>query len=178
MPLLILLMCVLFIPVVYADEIPYKQYKYVPTYQELQYIETFQDWQVYRDLKDPYSCYAISVPYRTKGVFRQRNTPFFGVVYRGTDQYSLFVYQGFEVDSHKNSMIQISDRNHMLTTQAKGFASTSSSVQDVELINDIIENQDYLNIRSVDTSSNVSVDFYSLKGFTSAVNFLNTSCFQ
>lgn len=135
------------------------------------------DWNIMKVEKDGHKqCTAYAKPFRTKGSTFDRQKPYAVVEYRGVKSYSFGVSPGYNIDATKGVILKIDNKSRLLDIKLAGNAWTFSANQDVNLMNDMMKNQKFMEIRSYDGNDNTTVDYYSLKGLVNVVNYFDARC--
>lgn len=153
-------------------------------------VRTFSDWDVVianrkeSCLNNLYFAYAVSVPKRSVS-FKD------GIATHGA-AYTVVscVMRGAWTFSIKTNLSQSREMRFVLTAGGRAYtlsdahgmlALTTSSSQDVSIINNLIDHSDYFEVHALFNDEHVAVDTYSLDGFINALqyieqNFANISC--
>lgn len=162
----------------YALEQDSDEYEpYYDSQANLKFIRAFNDWAVYKKIeKYKTTCYALTPSYRSKSYNGIRDLPFLAVAYKGSRQYSFTIQPGYEINREYGMILKTNGKNFRLNVLRPGYGFTYSSVQDKTLINNILQDGRTLSIRSYDLQANTSLDFYSLRGFSAAMRFLERNC--
>jgi len=142
--------------------------------------ENIGDWRIISGQeKGKNYCYAYTTPFRTKafdGDFR--GPAYLILVSKSPKEISVGVNPGFIVDKHKGFTMKVNGRVHLLDLKLSQNSWTSSAFQDVAILDDMIEEDNFIEVRSYDMKDHVALDYYSLKGFPNVYNKLTTSCHQ
>ena len=160
-----------------ADEQDLNQrYVYVPQ-TELKLVKTFQDWEVYHQISNSTTkCYAFASPYRTKAFEGVREAPYLIISFKGKMQYSISLNPGFLIDKNNEIILKTNNRSYLLNSALPNYAWTYSSMQDKAIIEDMIKDGRSLSVRSYNVSDDTALDFYSLKGMTEALKYMEENC--
>ncbi len=140
--------------------------------------KTFGYWEVLLPLnvKKGNSCHAVSFPLITKSYSGMRDLPYLMISYYNPDMFTISTYAGFIIDKENPLSITANNRTRMLKIARDFYAYTFSSNEDVAIINDMIEDQRMVKVRSYHSTNGVAVDYYSLDGFSKAMKYLEHNC--
>jgi hypothetical protein len=138
----------------------------------------FDDWTAVSSIKDGNNyCYAYVTPYRTKVFTGVRDQPYLLIVNKGYKEFSIGVSPGFYLSKTKGFVIKTDSRAYLMDVRVYENAITFSSAEDVSIINGMIKDGRYVEVRSYSGDDNdkvdLAADYYSLKGFTRAMQFLS-----
>ena len=162
-------LCLIFLCMLYVAEVAS-----VPLKEE----KTFKDWSVFSTMRlyTPDTCYALSTPYRTRALTRLRNLPFIVVKYVGGGKFTLSATSGFILSTEYGLIIEIGDRSHRLVGGSNEFTWTSSYLQDRAILEDMLDGEEYLKVRSFSHHNDSVLDYYSLLGLKDALTYMERNC--
>jgi len=144
--------------------------------KEDKYVK-YGDWNVFQSETDgdPH-CVAYAKPYRSTGSIFERNSPFMVISNRGQSDNSIGVHPGYGIAGEKGFTITVNRKSYLLDIKLAANAWTFTDKEDVTLLNDMLEDGRYIQIRGYDKVGNVSVDYYSLRGLSYVLQHLNNNC--
>ncbi len=135
------------------------------------------DWKIIKGSFDNESyCFAYTTPFRTKGLVEERNDPYIILVNKGKNAVSFGVSPGFIVNNEQGVTIGLNNKEHLLNVKLDEYAWTYSENGDVEIINDMIEDSYVLQTRAYNPDVKPAVDYYSLKGIQTVLQYLSSNC--
>ncbi|MFI4983823.1 MAG: hypothetical protein ACHP6I_01345 [Rickettsiales bacterium] len=140
-------------------------------------MATFGDWKVLVPVfSSSKSCYAYTTPFRTKALEGSRDNPYMIITYRGPHMYSLGINAGFPLSGFKGFTLFANNRTHLLDVKIVTNAWTYSSAQDVAIIDDLIRERDFAEVRSYDQKDKTALDYYSVRGLTTVLQYFDKNC--
>ncbi len=136
------------------------------------------DWKIVAGkLEGKNFCYAYTTPYRTKAYDGQNRTrPYIILANKGKNSVSLGVDSGFVIDAKQGVTLSANGEIHLLDVKLNKNAWTYTATQDVSIINDLVQSDGNVEIRSYDMDGKAAVDYYSLKGILHVLGDLKTNC--
>jgi hypothetical protein len=142
-------------------------------------IMEFGAWDLYRQStpKDP-KCFVVATPYRNRAFEGIRSLPFALFEYKGQDEFTFSINLGFVLHAKNHPTLMIADYSTALQSSKDSYAYTYSAAQDKEIINQLNKNMDFFNVKGYNSAGEVSVDYYSTKGLTDALLYMNEECSQ
>ena len=138
-----------------------------------------QDWvfvKLEKEGKD--FCYAMTIPYRTSlyPSSAERHA-FMQFTWRGDNQYTLSINSGFILKDKAPVKIEtVNNYSHQLAVASSDTSVTYSSTQDSYIINNLIQIDDYIKVRSIDELDNQAMDYYSMRGFVATLKLMENNC--
>ncbi|CAL7960599.1 conserved exported hypothetical protein [Alphaproteobacteria bacterium] len=149
-----------------------------PSSEVMRRVKSFHQWNVFvENVKNGKRiCHITSTPLYTKAFRGIRNIPYVVVSYIGPDMYTISAYAGFVLDRKKKCTVSTNRRTYMLQSAREFFAYTYSSSEDVTIINNMIEDNKMLEVRSYDSVGGTALDYYSLSGFIPAMRYVREIC--
>ncbi len=138
-------------------------------------VAKYKDWNVYEIKEKNYrACYAISIPYLTKGNKIKRAQPYFVVNNMINDADEVYISSGFIYKKNQDIEISINQKKfYLLSYRSLGW--TYSKNDDIDIIKAMQEGED-LKVTSLDEQSRINIDNYSLIGFRKAYFKLKKLC--
>lgn len=138
---------------------------------------TFGDWKVFTPVfAGKKACYAYSSPFRTEAFDTARQNPYMIITYSGSRMYSIGINSGFLLSNSKGFTLTANSHAHLLDVKLLTNAWTYSSEQDVSIINDLLEESDYAVVRSYDTVDKTALDYYSVYGLQTTLQYFEKHC--
>ena len=118
-------------------------------------------------------CYIYTEPKRTKATAIDGEGRYIMIV--NNDGYATVgVSSNFDLDNSKGFIVTANNRSHLLNVTSLDQAQTYSANQDVALIDDLLKDEDFFQIRSYSSDDKTALDYYSLNGFTKALKKLSS----
>ena len=136
------------------------------------------DWKIVTGKHDGENfCYAYTTPYRTKAYDGlNRSKPYIVFANKGKNSVSLGVDTGFVIDANQGVTLSVNGEIHLLDVKLNKNAWTYTATQDVSIIDDLIQSDGNVEVRSYDLDGKTAVDYYSLKGILHVLRDLKTNC--
>lgn len=122
-------------------------------------------------------CYAFSEPdhsWYSKAL--DTRSPYLLMVYKGYQQITFSSHLGFEINKQTPIMLEIDDSDILLDTTPPYSAKTYSSTQDIQILNAIVEGDDYIKVKSFTKYGQYVADYYKVDGILKAINFMEKNC--
>lgn len=122
-------------------------------------------------------CYLYSNPVKSSLYQGERKTPFLNINYLGKKQFTITVNTGYTIATTYPTSIHIENKTIDLDTRYEDYAITYDSAQDMYLINLFIKSLDsYFYVRSHESETRFSIDYYSLSGLKEALQYIENKC--
>ncbi len=137
-----------------------------------------KNWLVIRESKpnQHYVCHAVTHPVKTEFFTDERSTASLIVTYLNPKMYTISVYSGFIMKTKQNTILTIDEVQYSLPYNRLSFATTTSSEQDIKIINLMLTTSQYVKIKSNSYEQKIAVDYYSLDGFRNALIYMEKNC--
>lgn len=131
------------------------------------------DWKFVQLTQDNHSkyCYIYSEPERSRATAIDHEGRYIVIVNNG-GYATLGVSSNFDLDERKGFVLSANNRDHLLNVTSLSQAQTFTSIQDVAVINDLIQDEDLIRVRSYSVDDKTALDYYSMNGFTNALKKL------
>lgn len=140
--------------------------------QELQ--EKFHDWSVFKvDRGDKIVCYTVSTPINKSGAFR-KGEPFFLVTAIQNEADEISVSSGFIYDSSTDVELSFKSKKFYLFPYLS-LAWANDQNEDIDVIKEMQKYDDFI-VRGADSKGNMTVDTYSLVGFSKSYFKMKDIC--
>lgn len=138
----------------------------------------FSSWTILKGQSEGYTyCYAFSEPYYSLYTTSiKARSPYLLMVYKGHRQITFSSYLGFEVTDKANILLEVNDLGILLDTAPPYSGKTYSSAQDIQLLNEIIESNKYIKIKSFTKFGEYVADYYKVDGIRKTINFMEKNC--
>lgn len=140
-------------------------------------VATLGDWEVFAPVfSGKKYCYAYTTPFRTKAFDANRQNPYMIITYKGPEMYSIGLNSGYLLSSYKGFTVTTNDHTYLLDIKLITNAWTYTSNQDVAIINDLLIDNEFAEVRSYDTSDKTAVDYYSTEGLLTVIQYFEKNC--
>ena len=140
-------------------------------------VATFGDWKVFSlPSAGKKYCYAYTTPFRTKAFDAERQNPYMIVSYKGPKMYSIGINSGYLLNSYKGFTMATNNHTYLLDLKLLTNAWTYSSKQDVAIIDDLLSSNDYIEVRSYDSTDKTALDYYSTSGLLTVIQYFEKHC--
>jgi|GEM_PF-1326476 len=120
------------------------------------------------------TCVALSHPVDTRIYEDVRDVPYLAVSYN--KELTISISPGFELSNSNPVTLTVNDTPRLLKNSRDFFAHTYNSIDDVRIINDMRLDRKFCKAVSYDDEEHVAIDYYSLEGFTDAIEYLRKNC--
>ena len=138
-------------------------------------VVKYKDWSVYKIDDENYkACYAISIPFLTRGDKIKRAQPYFVINNIENDADEVMLTSGFMYKDNTDIEISIGTKKFYLFSY-KNLGWTYSKNDDIDLIKEMQQNDEFL-VTSYNGENLMNIDKYSLIGLREAYFKLKETC--
>ena len=138
----------------------------------------FSSWTILKGQSGEHTyCYAFSEPYYSLYTTAiSTRSPYLLVIYKGHRQVTFSSYLGFEITDKANILLEVNGSDILLDATPPYSGKTYSSAQDIQLLNEIIESNRYIKIKSFTKFGEYVADYYKVNGILKTINFMEKNC--
>jgi hypothetical protein len=137
--------------------------------------EKFWDWTLFKSNRgDQVICYLAATPFKSSNSFQNRGEPFFLVTNIENDADEISVASGFIFKDNTNVELSFGSKKFYLFPY-KILAWADDKKSDIEIIKELQKNADMV-VTSVAKNGKMSIDTYSLIGFSQSYKRLKKIC--
>ncbi len=122
-------------------------------------------------------CYAYSIPSSSfsNNAQAHRNS-YFLVVWHGKNQFSFSTHLDFQISKKYPIFLNINDNEVFLKNSAPFNGITYSSMQDSQILKELIENSNIFKIKTWDIYGQVNTDYYKTDGLLKGLSLMQNNC--
>lgn len=134
----------------------------------------FQDWSFHKTIRAGKEiCYILSIPIASpKNIIRSKS--FFIITNNNDDADEISTSSGYFYKENSNVELSFGSEKFYLFPY-KNFAWANDKNQDIDIIKEM-QKQDQMYITAISSNEKMTIDHYSLIGFTQAYNQMKKSC--
>jgi hypothetical protein len=138
----------------------------------------FSSWNILKGTSGGQTyCYAFSEPYYSLyTTTMSTRSPYLLVVYHGHRQVTFTSHLGFEITDKSKILLEVNDIDILLDSTPPYSGKTYSSAQDIQLLNEIIESNKYVKVKSFTKFGEYVADYYKVDGILKTINFMEKNC--
>lgn len=135
----------------------------------------FKDWSVYTvTLQGKKTCYAVSFPKSKTGNYTKRDEPYFIVTKVGDDRYEVSTSSGYPYKSGSDVKLDVDKNKYNMFTKDE-IAWAQNEEHDGKIVKSMKKGSK-MKVRGTSRKGTYSVDTYSLRGITAAVDRMRSLC--
>lgn len=139
------------------------------------FVAKYKDWSVYKiDKKGYNACYAISIPFLTRGDKIKRAQPYFIINNIVNDADEVMLTSGFMYKDNTDIEVSIGTKKFYLFGY-KNLGWSYSKNDDIDLIKEMQQNDEFL-VTSYNGENLINIDKYSLIGLRESYFKLKKAC--